>query len=183
MGAISMNLPAIYVPAGPMLRGNWNGQPLGSGTDLWKYWAERCAGNITDEDWTAIEDGIARSPGFCMTMGTASTMTALAEALGMTLPGRVVDPRGRFQPCAHGDRLWQRIVEMVWEDVQAYRLLTPAAFRQRHHRRYGARRIDQRHHPPGRAGAPLRPRFRPDLFDEICARVPVLPTSVHRASS
>src|SRR5262244_4291423 len=87
MGAISMNLPAIYLPAGPMLRGNWNGGVLGSGSDLWKYWTERCAGTVSLEDWNAIEAGIARSPGFCMTMGTAATMTALTEALGMTLPG------------------------------------------------------------------------------------------------
>src|ERR1700676_5693248 len=87
MGSISMNLPAIFLPAGPMLRGNWNGQPLGSGTDIWKYWAERCAGTITDQEWNSMEEGIARSPGFCMTMGTAATMTALAEALGMSLPG------------------------------------------------------------------------------------------------
>jgi len=87
MGAISMDLPAIFLPAGPMLRGNWNGQPLGSGTDLWKYWTERCAGALSDEDWNAIEGGIARSPGFCMTMGTAATMTSVTEALGMTLPG------------------------------------------------------------------------------------------------
>ena len=87
MGAISANLPAIYLPAGPMLRGNWDGKILGSGTDVWKYWADRCAGVITDEEWKGVEIGIARSPGFCMTMGTASTMTALSEALGMTLPG------------------------------------------------------------------------------------------------
>ena len=93
MGAISMNLPAIYLPAGPMLRGNWNGQPLGSGTDLWKFWTERCAGNISDESWNGIEAGIARSPGFCMTMGTASTMTALAEALGHDAARRVLHSR------------------------------------------------------------------------------------------
>src|SRR5262244_117153 len=87
MGAISVNLPAIFLPAGPMLRGNWNGQPLGSGTDLWKYWTERCAGTISEQEWNDMEGGIARSPGFCMTMGTAATMTALTEALGMTLPG------------------------------------------------------------------------------------------------
>src|SRR2546421_11785181 len=87
MGAISMNLPAIYLPAGPMLRGNWNGKAVGSGTDVRKFWAERCAGTITEEEWQSLEDGIARSPGFCMTMGTASTMTAIAETLGLTLPG------------------------------------------------------------------------------------------------
>src|SRR5436305_3446608 len=87
MGAISMNIPAIYFPAGPMLRGNWKGQPLGSGTDLFKFWTERCAGTISEEEWNEMEGGIARSPGLWMTMGTASTMTAVAEAPGMTLPG------------------------------------------------------------------------------------------------
>ena len=87
MGAITMNLPAIYLPGGPMLRGNWQGQVLGSGSDVWKYWAERRAGNICESELCEIEDGIARSPGHCMTMGTASTMTAVAETLGLTLPG------------------------------------------------------------------------------------------------
>src|SRR6476646_1056207 len=87
MGATSAGLPAIYVPAGPMLRGNWQGQILGSGSDVWKYWDERRAGRISGEDWHGMEDGIARSYGHCMTMGTASTMTAFAEGLGLTLPG------------------------------------------------------------------------------------------------
>jgi dihydroxyacid dehydratase/phosphogluconate dehydratase len=105
MGVISMNPPAIYLPAGPMLRGNWKGQPLGSGTDLWKFWTERCAGTITQEEWNEMEGGIARSPGFCMTMGTAATMTALTEALGMTLPGASSIPAAGFQSYAYGDRL------------------------------------------------------------------------------
>src|SRR5207302_7522810 len=71
MGATSADVPAIYFPAGPMLKGNWKGVTLGSGTDVWKYWAERCAGNVGDCAWGEIEDGIARSPGHCMTMGTA----------------------------------------------------------------------------------------------------------------
>ena len=87
MGAISMNVPAIFVPAGPMLRGNWRGQVLGSGSDVWKYWAERRAGNIDQQAWQEVEQGIARSAGTCMTMGTASTMTSLAEVLGFSLPG------------------------------------------------------------------------------------------------
>ena len=82
MGAISMDLPAIYMPGGPMLRGNWRGETLGSGSDTWKYWAELRAGKISECDWREIEQGIARSPGHCMTMGTASTMTSAAEALG-----------------------------------------------------------------------------------------------------
>ena len=87
LGATSANVPAIYVPAGPMLRGNWRGRTMGSGSDAIKYWEERRAGNVSDADWRQMEDGIARSYGVCMTMGTASTMTALADVLGMTLPG------------------------------------------------------------------------------------------------
>src|SRR5689334_21000589 len=87
LGAISAGLPAIYIPAGPMLRGNWHGKVLGSGSDAWKFWDDRRAGVISDEDWQGVEGGIARSHGHCMTMGTASTMTGVAEAIGMTLPG------------------------------------------------------------------------------------------------
>ena len=87
MGATSMNLPAIYVPAGPMLRGNWGGTTLGSGSDSWKYWAELRAGTIDEQAWHEVEAGIARSYGHCMVMGTASTMTSVAETLGLTLPG------------------------------------------------------------------------------------------------
>ena len=129
MGAISVGLPAIFLPAGPMLRGNWNGQPLGSGTDLWKYWTERCAGAITEEDWNAIEGGIARSPGFCMTMGTAATMTALTEALGMTLPGASSIPAADSNHPRLAFESGRRIVEMVWEDAAPSRILTAAAFR------------------------------------------------------
>jgi dihydroxy-acid dehydratase len=129
MGAISMNLPAIFYPAGPMLRGNWNGQPLGSGTDVWRYWTERCAGTITQEELLAIENGIARSPGFCMTMGTASTMTALTEALGMTLPGASSIPAADSGHVRLAMDTGRRAVEMAWEDLKPDRILTPAAFR------------------------------------------------------
>jgi dihydroxy-acid dehydratase len=129
MGAISVDLPSIFLPAGPMLRGNWNGKPLGSGTDLWKYWAERCAGNLSEEDWNAIEGGIARSPGFCMTMGTAATMTALAEALGMTMPGASSIPAADSNHPRLAFETGRRIVEMVWEDAKPSDILTPAAFR------------------------------------------------------
>jgi dihydroxy-acid dehydratase len=128
MGAISMDLPAIYLPAGPMLRGNWNGQPLGSGTDGWKFWAERCAGNITAEDWNGIENGIARSPGFCMTMGTASTMTALAEALGLTLPGASSIPAADSNHIRMAMNCGTRIVEMVWENWKPSDILTRESF-------------------------------------------------------
>jgi dihydroxy-acid dehydratase len=127
MGAISMDLPAIFLPAGPMLRGNWNGQPLGSGTDLWKYWTERCAGGVTDEDWNAIEGGIARSPGFCMTMGTAATMTALTEAMGMSLPGASSIPAADSNHVRMAIDSGRRVVEMVWEDSRPAGILTQAA--------------------------------------------------------
>src|SRR5260370_1189882 len=87
LGATSMNLPAIYLPAGPMLRGNWKGKTLGSGSDAWKYWDERRAGKISDRDLVDVEAGIARIYGTCMTMGTASTMTAIADSIALTLPG------------------------------------------------------------------------------------------------
>src|SRR5690349_8389574 len=87
MGAISMGLPFIFMPAGPMLRGNAAGKTLGSGTDMFKGWSELRAGTIDPGEWEDILSGIARSPGTCMTMGTAATMMSAAEALGLTLPG------------------------------------------------------------------------------------------------
>lgn len=124
MGAISMNLPAIYLPAGPMLRGNWNGGTLGSGSDVWKYWAEKSIGNITEDDWNAMEDGIARSAGTCMTMGTASTMMSLTETLGFALPGAssipAVDANHQRMATACG----RRIVEMVWQDLRPTDIIT-----------------------------------------------------------
>jgi len=128
MGALSMNLPAIFLPAGPMLRGNWNGQPLGSGTDLLKYWTERCAGTITEQEWNDMEAAIARSPGFCMTMGTAATMTALTEALGMTLPGASSIPAVDSNHVRMAINCGERIVEMVWQDVKPRDIMTAAAF-------------------------------------------------------
>jgi dihydroxy-acid dehydratase len=123
MGAISMNLPAIFMPAGPMLRGAWRGAALGSGSDVWKYWAELRAGAITPEDWEEIEQGIARSPGHCMTMGTASTMTSAAEALGMTLPGAASIPAADSRHAIMATQTGKRIVEMVWDDLKPSNLL------------------------------------------------------------
>jgi dihydroxy-acid dehydratase len=128
MGAISMGLPAIYVPAGPSLRGNWRGETLGSGSDAWKYWDEKRAGRITEKDWTEIEGGISRSFGTCMVMGTAATMMAIAEALGLALPGASSIPAvdsSHIRMCAAAGR---RIVDMVWEDLTPARILTPASF-------------------------------------------------------
>src|SRR5277367_4171517 len=124
MGAISMNLPAIFMPAGPMLRGNWRGNALGSGSDVWKYWAELRAGTINDKDWEEIEHGIARSPGHCMTMGTASTMTSAAEALGMTLPGAASIPAADSRHAVMATMTGKRIVDMVWDDLKPSDLIT-----------------------------------------------------------
>jgi dihydroxy-acid dehydratase len=123
MGAASMDLPAIFVPAGPMLRGNWRGRVLGSGSDVWKYWADKRAGEIGEEEWREIEDGVARSPGHCMTMGTASTMTAAAEALGMTFPGASSIPAADSGHSRMASLSGRRIVEMVWEDLKPSDLL------------------------------------------------------------
>jgi dihydroxy-acid dehydratase len=128
MGATSMNLPAIFVPAGPMLRGNWHGQVLGSGSDAWKYWAEKRAGRLDDCAWGEMEDGIARSFGTCMTMGTASTMAAAAEALGMLLPGASSIPAADSAHSRMAAACGRRIVEMVFEDLKPRDILTADAF-------------------------------------------------------
>ena len=128
MGALSANIPAIYMPAGPMLRGHWKDVTLGSGTDVWKYWDDRRSGKLSDKDWGAIEDGIARSAGTCMTMGTAATMMSLAEAMGMSLPGAsaipAVDSSHERMASASG----RRIVDMVWEDLRPTDIMTEDAF-------------------------------------------------------
>jgi dihydroxy-acid dehydratase len=129
MGAISMNLPAIYVPAGPMLRGNWRGGILGSGADVMKYWAERRAGTIDQEAWVEIEEGIARSAGTCMTMGTASTMTSMTEALGFSLPGASSIPAVDANHPKMADRAGRRVVELVWQDLKPRDILSEASFR------------------------------------------------------
>jgi dihydroxy-acid dehydratase len=174
MGAISMGIPAIYVPAGPMLRGNWRGETLGSGSDAWKYWDEKRAGNITDAEWNEIEGGISRSYGTCMVMGTAATMMAIAEAMGLALPGASSIPApdaNHARMCAAAGR---RIVDMVWEDLTPARILTPAAFDNaiRVHMAMGGSTNAIIHviAMARRAGIPL------DMsrFDQISREVPVL---------
>jgi len=128
MGAISMGIPAIYIPAGPMLRGNWRGNHLGSGSDVWKYWTEKRAGTITEDDWSEMENGIARSFGTCMVMGTAATMMAIAEALGLSLPGASSIPAADSNHPRMCGQAGRRIVDMVWEDLTPDKILTSAAF-------------------------------------------------------
>ena len=128
MGAISTGLPFVYLPAGPMLRGNWKGRVLGSGSDVWKYWDDRRAGAIDEREWTEIEGGIARSYGHCMTMGTASTMTAIADTLGLCLPGASSLPAADAGHPRMAASCGRRAVDMVWEDLTPDRILTRAAF-------------------------------------------------------
>jgi dihydroxy-acid dehydratase len=128
LGATSAGVPAIFLPAGPMLRGNWHGKPLGSGSDVWKYWDERRAGNISTKDWDEMQTGIARSYGVCMTMGTAATMTALADVLGLCLPGTSSIPAADSNHVRMCSAAGRRIVEMVWEDLTPASIMTKAAF-------------------------------------------------------
>ena len=128
LGAISAGVPSIFLPAGPMLRGNWHGKTLGSGSDAWKYWDERRAGNISAKDWGELEMGIARSYGVCMTMGTASTMTALADVIGLCLPGTSSIPAADSNHVRMCSAAGRRIVDMVWEDLTPARILTKTAF-------------------------------------------------------
>ncbi|UUU34812.1 L-arabinonate dehydratase [Streptomyces sp. CA-210063] len=128
MGAASVDLPTVFVPAGPMLPGHWRNEVLGSGTDMWKYWDDKRAGLIGDCEMTELESGLARSPGHCMTMGTASTLTAAAEALGVTVPGAssipAVDSGHDRMAAAAG----LRIVELVHKDRKLSDILTGEAF-------------------------------------------------------
>lgn len=127
MGAISAGLPFIFLPAGAMLRGNYAGQKLGSGTDVWKYWDERRAGNISKDQWDGVQGGIARSYGTCMTMGTASTMMSIADGWGLTLPGASSIPAPDAAHKRMSSACGRRIVDMVWEDLTPDKIMTKAS--------------------------------------------------------
>lgn len=174
MGAISVDLPIIYVPAGPMLPARWGTETLGSGTDVWKYWAERCAGNLCDDAWAEIENAIAPSAGTCMTMGTASTMAAIAEVLGLTMPAASSIPAVVTAHPRMASMAGRRIVEMVWEDLKPSDILTASSFD-------NAIKTDMAVSGStnaiihliamaGRAGVPLTM----DRFDELSQRTPVI---------
>ena len=174
MGAISMGLPLIYMPAGPMLRGNWHGEPLGSGSDTWKYWAELRAGTIGEAEWQEVEEGIARSFGHCMTMGTASTMTSVAETLGLTLPGAASIPAADANHPRMAENSGRRIVEMVWQDLKPADILTQKSFDNAitaiHALSGSTNAIIHLTAIAGRAGFALTP----ERFDEIARTTPVL---------
>ena len=170
MGAISMGLPAIFCPAGPMLRGNWRGQTLGSGSDAWKYWDEKRAGKISEADWRDMEAGISRSFGTCMTMGTAATMMAVAETLGLSLPGASSIPAADAahpRMCANSGPAHRRD-GVGGSDARQDR--DRCSRRERDHGAHGDGRLHQLHHSSDRHGKACRHRavaraLRPDLAD------------------
>lgn len=129
MGAASMDIPAIFVPAGAMLNGHFRGQRrLGTGSSTWKALADFRAGKIDEASWRAFGEGTARSPGTCNTMGTASTMTSLADVLGMCLPGASTIPAVDSAHSQMASTAGRRIVEMVWQDIKPSRILTRNSF-------------------------------------------------------
>ena len=128
MGAASADVPAIMVPGGPMLRGMFRGEPIGSGTDSRRFWAEKRAGRLSDEAWCEIESCLSRSAGHCMVMGTASTMTSLVEALGMTLPGCANIPAADSRRLAIAEESGRRAVTLAREGPRPSEVLTREAF-------------------------------------------------------
>jgi dihydroxy-acid dehydratase len=129
MGAASADVPALMVTGGPMLRGRWRTEELGSGTDAWRLWAERRADRLTDEELCEAESCMSRSSGHCMVMGTASTMASVAEALGMTLPGNAAIPAPDSRRLALAEVSGRRVVEMARAGgPRPSEVLTPAAF-------------------------------------------------------
>jgi dihydroxy-acid dehydratase len=128
MGATMVDIPVLFFPGGPMGRSSWHGEEVASGSDVWRFWAERKAGNLSCEAWRDFEDHITSGPGHCMTMGTASTMTAMVDVLGLTLPGASSIPAVHAAHSRMAARCGRRIVDMVWEDVRPSRFLTPASF-------------------------------------------------------
>lgn len=128
MGALSANLPSIVMPGGPMNPTSWRGETLGSGSDVWKYWAERGAGRLSCDAWCQLEDRIAASPGHCMTMGTASTMTAVAEVMGMALPGSSSVPATHSGHSRMASATGRQAVELAWYNLQPRDIMDRRAF-------------------------------------------------------
>ncbi len=174
MGAISANIPSIFMPAGPMLKARWRTETLGSGSDVWKYWAERCAGNLCDGDWGEIEDCIGRSAGTCMTMGTASTMACIAEAMGLTLPGAACTPAVVAEHSRLAVATGRRAVAMAWEEQKPSQIVTPESIDNGIITQLtiggSTNAIVHILAMARRAGVPLTL----DRFDELSRRVPVL---------
>ncbi len=174
MGAISADIPTIFFPAGPMLKARWKNETLGSGSDAWKYWAERCAGNLCDSDWNDIENCIARSAGTCMTMGTASTMACIAESLGLTLPQASSIPAVVAEHARLAVATGRRAVEIAWQKLTPSQILSPESIDNAITTLLtiggSTNAIVHILAIARRAGVPLTL----DRFDEISERVPVL---------
>jgi dihydroxy-acid dehydratase len=174
MGAVSADIPSIFVPAGFMMHGNWRGKRLGAAITAWKYSEELVAGEISMDDWYEIEDGYACSPGTCNVMGTASTMTAIAEVLGMTMPGASSVPAGNSHQRRLAASAGRRSVAMATDGLRPSEILSPASFRNAvvATMALGGSTNATIHLPAiaGRAGidVPL------SLFDEIAREIPVL---------
>ncbi len=129
MGAFSMNIPAVFVPAGATGNAYFRGEKIGTGTHTAKFWAERRAGRLNDQDWIAIESAMTRTVGTCNTMGTASTMTAVAEVLGMTLPGSQSIPAADSAHPRMCTAAGELAVQLVWQDRLPSQVVTLANFR------------------------------------------------------
>ncbi len=129
MGAISADIPSIFLPAGPMLKAYWKDQTLGSGSDAWKFWTERCAGNLCEADWKGVENCIARSAGTCMTMGTASTMACIAEVIGFALKKSSSIPAVVSEHSRLAVATGRQGVELAWSDRRPSSFLTAESFR------------------------------------------------------
>jgi dihydroxy-acid dehydratase len=174
MGATSADLPALFLPAGPMLRGNFRGEPLGSGTDLWKYWDEHRAGRITDCDLSEVGRSLARSPGHCMTMGTASTMTSIAEVLGVALPGSASIPAVDSAHHRMAAQVGMTAVRLAREGKRITQFLTREAFEDAAATVFAlggsTNALIHLIAMAGRAGI----AFSLDDFDTISRRIPVL---------
>lgn len=174
MGAISADIPSVFMPAGPMLKARWKNETLGSGSDVWKYWAERCAGNLCDGDWTDIENCIGPSAGTCMTMGTASTMACVTEALGMSLVGSACTPAVVAAHSRLGAATGRRAVELAWQQVKPSQIVTLQSLENAIMADLAiggsTNAIVHIIAMAGRAGADISL----DRFDEISAKVPVL---------
>jgi dihydroxy-acid dehydratase len=174
MGALSMDIPALFCPAGPMLNDRYKGQAVGAGTHTKKYWEQYTIGNIDQPEWIRLEARMTRTPGTCNTMGTASTMTAIVEAMGLTLPGATSIPA---MDAGHSRMAWacgQRIVDMVWEDLRPSHIVTEAALLNgvAAYMALGGSTNAAVHLPAmaGRAGLTLNI----DALDAMARRVPVL---------
>ena len=161
MAAATVNIPAIALSVGPMLNGWWKGRRTGSGTIIWEARKLLAAGEIDYKGFMALIASSAPSTGFCNTMGTATTMNSLTEALGMSLPGSAAIPAPYRDRQQSAYETGQTIVEMVAADRKPSDILTRAGLPQRHPRQQRHRRLDQRPHPPERHRPPHRRRTDP----------------------